>query len=222
VHDSSIFGFLSPIMGSRYRVEADTLTGDLHFNTALVDYRHYFFLRPVTIAIRGVHYGRYGRDSGTLRTWENGRSIIQPLYIGDPALVHGYDISSISPNECVTSPSNPTACPVFDRLLGSRIAVGNVELRVPLFGTREFGLATGFLPTELFFFGDAGVAWWPDAKPKWKLTTSASATERVPSLSVGGGARLLLSYIPLEFYWAKPFQRPGRGWTFGFNIIPGW
>jgi Tol biopolymer transport system component len=222
VHDSSIFGFLSPIMGSRYRVEADTLTGDLHFNTALVDYRHYFFLRPVTIAIRGVHYGRYGRDSGTLRTWENGQSIIQPLYIGDPALVHGYDIGSISPNECVTSPSNPTACPVFDRLLGSRIAVGNVELRVPLFGTREFGLATGFLPTELFFFTDAGVAWWPDAKPKWKLTTNKSTTDRVPSMSVGGGARMLLSYIPLEFYWAKPFQRPGHGWTFGFNIIPGW
>ena len=41
-------------------------------------------------------------------------------------------------------------------------------------------------------------------------------------MSVGAGARLLLSYIPLEFYYAKPFQRPGTGWVFGFNIIPGW
>ena len=39
---------------------------------------------------------------------------------------------------------------------------------------------------------------------------------------LGAGARLLLSYIPLEFYYAKPFQRPGTGWVFGFNIIPGW
>ena len=222
VGDSSIFGFLSPIMGSRYRYEVDTLTGDLHFNTALVDYRHYFFLRPVTIAVRGIHYGRYGRDSGTLSSFLSGQSVIQPLYIGDPALVHGYDTSSISPSECVATAADPSACPVFDRLLGSRIAVANAEVRVPLFGTREFGLATGFLPTELFFFTDAGVAWWPDAKAKFKLTTDSKTTDRVPSLSVGGGLRMLLSYIPLEFYWAKPYQRPQSGWVFGFNIIPGW
>src|SRR6266545_828893 len=214
VGDSAIFGFLSPIMGSRYRYEVDTLTGDLHFNTALADYRHYFFLRPVTIAVRGIHYGRYGRDAN------NGQ--IQPLYIGDPALIHGYDIGSIGPDECRPTAANPNACPVFDRLIGTRIAVGNLEVRVPLFGTREFGLATGFLPTELFFFTDAGVAWSQGDKAKFRLTTSANTTERVPSLSVGGGARMLLSYIPLEFYWAKPFQRPGQGWQFGFNIIPGW
>jgi hypothetical protein len=222
VGDSAIFGFLSPIMGTRYRYEVDTLTGDLHFNTALVDYRKYFFLRPVTIAIRGLHYGRYGRDGGTLERFQNGQSLIQPLYIGDQSLVHGYDIGSISPSECVATPANPGACPVFDRLLGSRIAVANIEARVPLFGTREFGLATGFIPTELFFFSDAGVAWWPDAKAKFRVTTNGNTTDRVPALSVGGGARMLLSYIPIEIYWAKPFQRPGQGWVFGFNIIPGW
>src|SRR5438552_1320965 len=204
VHDSSIFGFLSPIMGSRYRYEVDSLTGDLHFNTALVDYRHYFFLRPVTIAIRGIHFGRYGRDSGTLSSWERNQTILQPLYIGDSSLVHGYDIGSISPSECVAAASNPNACPVFDRLIVSWFAVANAEVRVPLFGTREFGLATGFLPTELFFFSDAGVAWWPDAKAKFKLTTNGKSPDRVPSLSVGGGARMLLSYIPLEFDWVKP------------------
>src|SRR5438132_1774981 len=214
VGDSAIFGFLSPIMGSRYRYELDALTGDLHFNTALADYRHYWFIRPVTLAVRGIHYGRYGNGAEDPR--------IQPLYIGDSSLVHGYDIGSISPSECVPVASNPTACPVFDRLIGTRIAVGNVELRVPLFGTREFGLATGFLPTELFFFGDAGVAWSQNQKAKFRLTTNSASTDRIPSVSVGGGARLLLSYIPLEFYWAKPFQRPGKGWVFGFNIIPGW
>ena len=214
VGDSAIFGFLSPIMGSRYRYELDALTGDLHFNTALADYRHYWFIRPVTLAVRGIHYGRYGSGAQDPR--------IQPLYIGDSSLVHGYDIGSISPSECVPVASNPTACPVFDRLIGTRIAVGNVELRVPLFGTREFGLATGFLPTELFFFGDAGVAWSQNQKAKFRLTTNSASTDRIPSVSVGGGARLLLSYIPLEFYWAKPFQRPGKGWVFGFNIIPGW
>jgi hypothetical protein len=39
---------------------------------------------------------------------------------------------------------------------------------------------------------------------------------------MGVAARILLAYIPLEFYYAKPFQRPNAGWQFGFNIIPGW
>ena len=222
VHDSSIFGFLSPIMGARYRVEGDALTGDLKFTSALVDYRRYWFMRPVTLAVRGLSYGRYGTDAGTLQQWNTGQSALQPINIGDPSLIHGYDIGSISPTECVNVPGNPGACPVYDRLLGSRVAVANVELRVPLFGSREFGLATGFLPTEVFFFGDAGVAWWPDAKASFNLTTNSTTAERVPSMSIGGGFRMLLSYIPLEFSWAKPFQRPGVGWQFGFNIIPGW
>jgi hypothetical protein len=33
---------------------------------------------------------------------------------------------------------------------------------------------------------------------------------------------VLLDYIPLEFYAAKPFQRPTQGWVTGFNIITGW
>ncbi|MCU1244577.1 MAG: hypothetical protein JWN02_487, partial [Acidobacteria bacterium] len=46
--------------------------------------------------------------------------------------------------------------------------------------------------------------------------------ERVPVFSAGIGLRILLAYIPIEVYAAKPFQRPGQGVTYGFNIIPGW
>lgn len=213
VGDSSLFGFLSPVRGTRYRYEVETLSGDLHFNTALADWRKYFFLRPVTLAVRGIHYGRYGRDAQDPR--------ISPLFIGNSALIHGYEFESINLDECVSSPgANPNACPVFDRLFGSRIAIANAEVRVPLFGTKEFGLATGFIPTELFFFGDAGVAWSQGDKARIKFERNSS--ERVPAVSVGVGARLLLSYIPLEFYYAKPFQRPARNWVFGFNITPGW
>ena len=69
-------------------------------------------------------------------------------------------------------------------------------------------------------FTDAGVAWSQGQHPRVKFETKTS--DRVPSVSSGVGARLLLSYIPLEFYWAKPYQRPKSGWVFGFNIIPGW
>src|SRR6185436_9494708 len=60
VGDSSIYGFISPINGTRYRYEVETLHGDLNFQTALADWRKYIFHRPVTLALRGLHYGRYG------------------------------------------------------------------------------------------------------------------------------------------------------------------
>lgn len=209
VGDSSIFGFVSPIRGTRYRYEGQMLTGDLKFQTALADWRKYLFFNPVTFAVRGVHYGRYGADAEDSR--------ISPLYVGQSSLVRGYEIDSISASECG---SNTNRCPVFERLVGSKIAVANAEVRVPLFGTKEFGLLSGFIPTELVGFVDAGAAWTSAESAKFKFQTNTN--ERVPVVSAGVGARLLLSYIPIELYYAHPFQRPDRSWVFGFNIIPGW
>jgi len=49
------------------------------------------------------------------------------------------------------------------------------------------------------------------------------AVDRVPVVSTGVAARiLLLGALPLEFYYAKPFQRPREGAVFGFLITPGW
>ena len=210
VGDSSIFGFVSPVRGTRYRYEVQALTGDLKFETALADWRKYFYHRPFTLAVRGFHYGRYGGGAEDQRLY--------PLYLGAGDLVRGYDPYGINPAlECKTQ----TGCPVFDRLLGSRIAAGSVELRAPLFGTPEFGLINAsFIPTEIFAFGDVGAAWTQGSKVKVKWQTNS--TERVPVASVGAGLRILLSYIPIEFYAAKPFQRPDQSIVYGFNIMPGW
>jgi Tol biopolymer transport system component len=212
VGDSSAFGFVSPVRGTRYRYEVETLTGDLKFNTALADWRKYFFKRPMTLAVRGLHYGRYGSDAESPQ--------LTPLYLGQGSLVRGYDPYSVDINECV-APSGSGACPVFDRLVGSRVAAGSVEMRVPLFGTQEFGLINApSVPTELFAFGDVGAAWRNGDKVKFKWATNTA--ERVPVASVGVGLRVLLAYIPIEIYAAKPFQRPDRNIEYGFNIIPGW
>ena len=213
VGDSSVFGFISPVRGTRYRYEVEELTGDLHFQTALADWRKYFFMRPVTFAVRALHYGRYGPDAEDSRLY--------PLYIGQDALVRGYDIGSIGLGECGAQVNTTGACPVFDRLIGSRIAVANAELRIPLLGTREFGLVNApYLPTELEVFGDSGLAWNKGDHPRLRFVRNTDA--RVPVFSVGVGVRILLSYIPLEFYVAKPFQRPDKGNVYGFNIMPGW
>lgn len=210
VGDSTTYGFISPINGTRYRYEVEALRGDLNFQTALADWRKYFFARPVTFAVRGLHYGRYGNGADDPR--------LSPLYLGRGSLMRGYDPYSIDPVECgVVGPT----CPVFDRLVGTRLAAASVEVRAPLLGTREYGLIdAAWLPTEIFAFADGGAAWTERDKVDWKFATRTE--ERVPVFSAGIGLRILLAYIPIEVYAAKPFQRPDEEIVYGFNILPGW
>jgi Tol biopolymer transport system component len=214
VGDSSYFGFTAPVRGRRYRLEVAPTFGDLQFQALTADYRRYFFFRPVTVAMRGLHFGRYGRDAESNQ--------LTTLYLGDPTLVRGYELGDISLSECTPVPGNTGACPEFDRLVGSRLAVANLEVRVPLLGVEGYGLIRArFLPTDLAFFLDAGTAWSKGQTPE--LRFDRSSIERVPVVSAGVSARLLLGgFAVLEFYYAKPFQRPRQGWVTGFLISPGW
>lgn len=214
VGDSSYFGFTSPVRGERYRLEIEPTFGTVEFQSLTADYRRYLFMRPVTLAFRALHFGRYGRDAESER--------ISPLYVGHDTLVRGYRIGSIDNDECTPVPSNPSACPEFDRLIGSRIGVANVELRVPLFGTEGFGLIElPWLPTELAAFVDAGTAWNEDETPE--LVFTERSIERIPVVSAGIAARILLGgFAVLQFYYAVPFQRPDEERVTGFVIAPGW
>ena len=214
VGDNSYFGFTSPVRGWRYRFEVEPTFGDLEFQSLTLDYRRYFFFRPVTLAFRGLHVGRYGNDAESDR--------ISPFYVGRPTLVRGYEFGDLGANECTVVPGSPNACPEFDRLLGSRLGVVNLELRFPLLGTRGFGVFdVPFLPTELALFVDAGTAWTEDSRPE--LRFDQDSIERVPVVSAGVSARILLGgFAVLHFYYAKPFQRPDEDWVTGFTIAPGW
>jgi outer membrane protein assembly factor BamA len=77
-----------------------------------------------------------------------------------------------------------------------------------------------FVPTEIMAFVDGGAAWRKGETPE--LVYETRTRERVPVFSAGLGLRILLSYIPIEIYAAKPFQRPDEEIVYGFNITPGW
>ena len=112
--------------------------------------------RFYTIAVRGMHYGRYGAGGEDSR--------LMPLFIGYPEFVRGYGVNSFSSGECASS----TSCPTFDRLVGSRMLVGNIEFRFPLL--RPFGVSDrmyGPLPVEVAFFLDGGVTWNRGQKPSF-------------------------------------------------------
>jgi hypothetical protein len=214
VGDNSYFGFTSPVRGWRYRFEIEPTFGDLEFQSLTLDYRRYFFRRPLTFAVRGMHVGRYGTDSESEE--------LVPYYVGRQTLVRGYEIGDIDLEECTVNPNDSGACPELDRLVGSRLGVLNLELRFPLFGTEGYGLfRTRFLPVELSLFADAGTAWTDDFSPE--LRFERETAERVPVVSAGISARLLLGgFAVLQLYYAKPFQRPQEDWVTGFVISPGW
>jgi outer membrane protein assembly factor BamA len=115
-------------------------------------------------------------------------------------------------------PNAASQCPAFDRLLGSRMLVGNLEFRFPLL--RPFGVSTarmyGPIPMELALFADSGVAWNKGESPSLlggsrKAVSSAGAALRVN----------LFGYAVGQFDVSRPFDRPGSGWVFQFNLAPG-
>jgi Tol biopolymer transport system component len=208
VYDTSAFGATSPISGQRYRLEASPTFGALTFTNVLVDYRRYLMPAPFyTIAARVIHDGRYGSGGEDQRLF--------PMYIGYPALVRGYDINTFGPSDCV--PSVVSQCPAFDRLLGSRMLVGNLEFRFPLL--RPFGATSrmyGPIPIEVALFADGGVAWNRGQKP----AIFGGSRDGISS----GGLALranLFGYAVGELDFARPFQRPGSGWIVQFNLSPG-
>jgi WD40 repeat protein len=208
VFDTSVFGATSPVQGQRYRLEAAPTFGGVNFTSVLADYRRY--LMPVsfyTIAARGMHYGRYGSGGEDQRLY--------PLFIGYPSLIRGYDVNSFSSAECV--PNATSTCPAFDRLIGSRFLVANLEFRFPLL--RPFGATRsmyGPLPVEVAFFADAGVAWARGDRPE------IFGGDRQGVTSAGVAFRLnLFGFAVAELDVVRPFQRPGKGWTFQFQLAPG-
>lgn len=212
VFDNSFFGATSPILGQRYRLEVTPTAGSIAYLGVLADYRRYFMpFRPFTLATRLLHYGRYGRGG------ESGR--LQPIFLGYPGLVRGYGYGSFDVGECAPPPDQPDACPVFDQLLGSRIAVANLELRFPLLGV--LGLGSGYygaFPIELAAFADAGLAWDTANDPR---VFGLDGT-REPVTSAGVALRVnLLGFAVGEVDLVRPFDRPGRGWVWQFQLQPG-
>lgn len=213
VGDYALFAFTSPVAGGRYRFEVSPSFGSINYTTALADYRRYFLARPVTLAIRGMHVGRYGPGA------ENER--LPPYFVGQPFLLRGYDPYSFRASECGAA-TDGDQCPQLSRLSGSRFAIASAELRIPLLGSREFGLIPfNFLPLELSPFVDAGVAW--SANDPVTLAFDRTTAKRVPVVSVGVTSRVnVLGFAVLEIFWANPLQRPGRGGLVGFQLQPGW
>jgi hypothetical protein len=203
VHDTAIMGPTSPVLGQRIRVAIEPTLGVLNFTDVRIDARRYFMpVRPVTVAARIQHVGRYGSGAADSR--------LTPLVVGLQTMVRGYDLQTFASSECGRTASE---CSLLDQLTGSRLGLVNLEVRAPLFGLLSGQLDYGRVPIEALAFVDAGFLWTRQA---------SGPLERDRFRSIGAGGRANLGGIVLELTAARPFDSPGRGWTVSFLLRPGW
>jgi Tol biopolymer transport system component len=209
VSDTSIIGGISPLNGARYRFEYGLSAGTLTYSTALVDYRRYFQLaRRLTFAGRLLHFGRYGAGAEDPRQ--------QDLFLGYPALVRGYTAESFTIDECGPQININGACPAFDRLLGSRLAVANAEIRVPILGFLGVVPSRSLPPVEGGIFYDAGAAW----RSTEKLNFLGGS--RKPVTSYGASLRFnIFGFAIGQLSLVHPNSRPAKDWRWEFSFTPG-
>jgi hypothetical protein len=226
VRDFSTSALTGPIRGGRWRLEVAPSVGSQTFVTARADVRRYFYAKPFTLALQGLHVGNYGAS------FENSRLGVGNEYIGEPyqrGFVRGYNTQDIvegirENGGCtpVEGDATRSRCAEIDRLFGTRALTGRVELRVPLLGPERLSLIPfRFLPTTLGVFTDAGVTWTGDQAPDFTFER-ASARTNIPVVSTGVTARVnVLGRLLLETYVARPFQRLDTDWTWGLRLSPG-
>jgi hypothetical protein len=203
VHDTAITGPTSPVLGQRLRVDVEPSFGALNFADVRIDARRYFMpLRPITLAARVQHVGRYGSGAADAR--------LTPLVVGLQTMVRGYDLRSFASGECGQT---ATECSLLDQLTGSRFGLVNLEVRAPLLGLLTGELDYGRLPIEAIAYVDAGILWTRQV---------SRPLERDYFRSIGAGGRANLGGLVLEMTAARPFDRTSSGWTVSFLIRPGW
>ncbi len=200
VHDNSLWGFNSPIDGTRYRFDfmgtPGILSGkDLSFYSLLGDYRTYFrFWDIYSFAFRfsgGYSWGANPQRFflGGIDNWINREFATTSIPLNSPSdfafltaalPLRGYD---------------------YAQEIGTKYGLMNVELRFPLIRY----LVTGALP--VLFSNIMGVA-FIDAGAAWNRNSQLKLFERDPKegiitndllIGTGVGARIFLMYFLLRF-----------------------
>ncbi|HOV71925.1 MAG TPA: hypothetical protein PLO31_06925 [Dysgonamonadaceae bacterium] len=213
VTDNSYFGMTAPLAGHRSRYQIERYFGNINLFNILLDYRRYYFSKPVGFAFRLYHNGLYGSTSEIEKA--------SPMYLGYPWLVRGYEDISIYGGTSGSAGYNSFN---VSNLAGSRIAVINAELRFPFSGPKVLApIKSNIFLTDFNLFFDGGLAWNKGDNIALKWQTS-DFNERIPVFSAGASFRInLFGYLVIEPYYAIPFQNGGfSNGMFGINFVPGW
>ncbi|MGH7498126.1 MAG: BamA/TamA family outer membrane protein, partial [Gemmatimonadales bacterium] len=212
VFDNSLTGYVGPFYGRRYRVEFAQTLGDWKFSQVTADYRRYDgIIGPIVLATRALYFGRIGRDAQEFR-----------IFGGSTDLIRGNTSGSYRRNECLNAndANAESGCAVFDRLVGTQIAVGSAELRFPILNP-SFGLPAAIPPVEGALFYDIGLIWDQNSTLKWSRAASDDPIRvRTPLQTIGASIRAnLFGFAVARLDYSIPQERKGvKGlWTFSLG-----
>ncbi len=213
VGDNSYFGLTAPLKGYRYRLGVEQYMGAYKFATLLLDGRRYLYMKPVTLAVRALGYGRFGGNANNINE-------VYPLFAGQSYFVRGYTSSVLSEK----------APELYEQMAGSKIGIFNAELRLPFTGPRQLSLIkSGFLITDLNLFFDAGIGFFNTSDLRASVDPDPldgrDPVRHKPIMSTGVSMRVnVFGALVVEPYFALPLSvaKDKRSWTFGLNFVPGW
>lgn len=216
VGDNTTFGTVAPLNGYRYRVELAKYFGTASYNSVLMDFRRYKYLKPLTLAGRFIYEGRLNPKNIELLNQ------INPLYIGFPWYMHGFWGNALSKQQGYITQQN---------LQGEQMAVANFELRIPFTGPEKLALIPfQYLPSDLNFFVDGGLVWSKQKKigqsyPFESFGNNTIEFKTSPIFTTGLSLRInVLGYLVVEPYLAVPiYNGQKQSVITGFNfMVPGW
>lgn len=213
VHDNTIWGYTSPIDGTRYRLDflANPIVdyADKGFYSIMGDYRSYNrFFYDHSFVYR-FSFGTSGGPNpqrfflGGIENWINRKWATGRIPVDDPA-----DFAFLSS-------ALPLRGYYYSEQIGSKYALMNLELRFPLIRY----LLTGGLP--LLFQNILGVA-FVDVGTAWENTSKLQLFSQTPQgnlqtedllIGTGVGARMFFLYFLLRFdvgwaYNVDHFSKP--------------
>ena len=212
VFDNSLFGYVGPFYGRRSRLEFAQTLGDWRFSQVTADYRRYDrIVGPIVLATRALYFGRIGRDAREFR-----------IFAGSTDLIRGNTSGSYRRNECLNAndANTETGCAQLDRLVGTQIGVGSVEIRFPILNP-SFGLPAAIPPIEGALFYDIGIAWDDASTLKWsRASTDDPIRVRTPLQTFGVSVRTnLFGFAIARLDYSIPQDRRAvKGlWTFSLG-----
>jgi WD40 repeat protein len=210
VSDNALFGYTGPIMGRRYRFQVMPTFGSFQWMEYIADYRRYdpILFNFITVATRFSTRMAVGRDE--LET---------PSYIGRPEMLRGYNRETCG-QAMITGQLDVDTCAAA-RLIGSRVAFANAELRFPLVRQFYFAILPFPLPpVDGVAFYDIGMAWSGHNEVKSSMPESGDLSNvRYPLRSYGFGLRVnLFNFALARWDYAIPLNIDRKGfWTFSLG-----
>jgi dipeptidyl aminopeptidase/acylaminoacyl peptidase len=215
VSDNALFGSTAPIYGHRYRLMVEPNIGKQGMMIYQADLRRYDALLFSFLTLATRVYGNLRMGPG--------ETIFPPQYLGIPQYIRGYDREYYNSSSGCAPTAASTCIDPLTQLIGSRVLLGNAEIRFPLVRRFQLGvLPIALPPIDGLFFYDAGMAWSEGQSVTLTRPNNYDPnTQRYPLRSFGYGVRMnLFGFAILRWDYAIPrdsFDKKGYWW---FSLGP--